>query len=330
MAVATVAHKAFFAGGVDSTGNASSVVDIYHARNGRWSTARLSKPRSGVGAVGVDGAVLFAGGETVPLDVSSASRVVDIYDSRSGKWSTTALPRPCTDLKAVATGHKAIFYGGQWSPSDGEPNLDIFIYDLRTGRWTTRVPKDSNVFRYIATVAGRDVLFPREFGPIDVYHIHSGKWTTLQAPGDQFFFDNALSVGGRAIFEGSGAAGTGLVFDTVSGSWISGQNLPAALDMAAQLSRGARRCSRGALADIRTFPCSQPSPSTMPRRIDGPVRHFRTLGAFPVLLRLAMTHCSSLETSLTSTTRALESGQRPPRRVPAVFPPTPLPSSTAR
>ncbi len=50
-----------------AAGGASSVVDLYDNRTGRWSTAQLSQARYSLSATSVGTVALFAGGESSKL-----------------------------------------------------------------------------------------------------------------------------------------------------------------------------------------------------------------------------------------------------------------------
>ena len=47
LSATSAGNQVFFAGGLDSSGNTSNVVDIYNTSTGMWTTAALSQARSG-------------------------------------------------------------------------------------------------------------------------------------------------------------------------------------------------------------------------------------------------------------------------------------------
>ena len=83
LSAASVGNQVFFAGGRDSSGKSSNVVDIYNTSTGMWSAVNLSQARWGIAMATVGNRVFFGGGQAD----SGASNVVDIYDTSTGTWS---------------------------------------------------------------------------------------------------------------------------------------------------------------------------------------------------------------------------------------------------
>src|SRR5258706_9721309 len=86
----------------------SNIVDIYDARSGHWSTAKLSQARAVDSAVVVGSKAIFAGG----YNRAGFSDSVDIFDIHTGKWSVAKLSRARVRFAAVSVGTKAMFGGG--------------------------------------------------------------------------------------------------------------------------------------------------------------------------------------------------------------------------
>jgi kelch-like protein 20 len=132
----TAGSRAIFAGGYALNKHGSRVqsdlVEIFDARTGRWSTAKLSQARSGLAAVSVGNVALFAGGAYDDRRGSHGSDVVDIYDTGTGQWSTTALAGARANLAATAVGDTALFAGG-YDLSDptghARATVDLFTLD---------------------------------------------------------------------------------------------------------------------------------------------------------------------------------------------------------
>lgn len=77
-----------FAGGTDDNVE-YSLVDIYNASSGKWSTANLTEARDTLAATTVGNLIIFAGGHTNGHFSRTSSAVVDIYDSSSNTWTST-------------------------------------------------------------------------------------------------------------------------------------------------------------------------------------------------------------------------------------------------
>ncbi len=210
MVAATVGTQAIFAGGV--TGNSdgrlveSSVVDIYDASTGAWSTATLSQARDSIAATTVGTNVIFAGGSTG----NSESNVVDIYDASTGAWSTATLSQARDGIAATTVGTKAVFAAGFSGSEASDPSNVVDIYDASTGAWSTA--KLSQARGYLAvTTVGTKAIFAGgvtgnsshvvESNVVDVYDGSTGQWstTTLSQARDHLA---ATTVGAKAIFAG--------------------------------------------------------------------------------------------------------------------------------
>ncbi|KAJ2812703.1 hypothetical protein H4S07_001216 [Coemansia furcata] len=110
IASTSVGHLALFAGGRLQNDTYSDVVDIYNRRTNKWTTGRLSVPRSEVGAGSVAGRyALFAGGFDSSFRPMS---LVDVYDAETGQWSTTNLNTPRAAPRILNLGETAVIIGG--------------------------------------------------------------------------------------------------------------------------------------------------------------------------------------------------------------------------
>jgi hypothetical protein len=129
MSAGVIGDKVFFAGGIDSRGDAVSKVDIYNITTNTWSIAALSVPRGGVSPVTLNNKIYFAGGFYYPpfpadTNFTVLSRI-DIYDNATNSWSTSSLREPQSEMAGVAIGNK-IFWAGGYAGINGNsthPNL---------------------------------------------------------------------------------------------------------------------------------------------------------------------------------------------------------------
>ena len=129
-AVAVIGDKAMFAGGSGPSGE-NSVVDIYDARRGRWSSVALSDTRDDMAAATAGSLALFAGGFTT-LDVHNT---VDIYNSANGQLSASTLPSGGFGLASANLGNVAIFVGGDDCIGASCLIGDAQLYNGGTGQW---------------------------------------------------------------------------------------------------------------------------------------------------------------------------------------------------
>ncbi|KAJ2746749.1 hypothetical protein GGI20_001079 [Coemansia sp. BCRC 34301] len=110
IAATSVGHVALFAGGRLQNDSYSDVVDIFNRHTKKWTTARLSVPRSEIGAGSLAGRyALFAGGMD---DSFRPMSVVDVYDAETAKWSTISLRTPRAAPRILDLGNMAAIIGG--------------------------------------------------------------------------------------------------------------------------------------------------------------------------------------------------------------------------
>ncbi len=131
MATVSAGSKVFFAGGIYSSGRATSaVVDIYDAATNAWSTTQLSQAHRNFTGASVAGKVLFVGGID-PLHVTfppPRTNVAEVYDLATARWTTDTLLTPNRfALAAASTGTTAFFGGG--TPPGGNVSNWVDIYD---------------------------------------------------------------------------------------------------------------------------------------------------------------------------------------------------------
>ena len=145
----TYKHSVFFAGGTHSvsmqryTTTGDDMIDIFNAKTRRWSTAKLSAPRSEISAVTVGTKVIFAGGVNQEGNQFDA---VDIYDTQTGGMTSEKLTRGGV-IQATALNDQALFAAGN----------RLNVYDAKTSVWS--LAEMSNFYEPVMrSVAGKAVL----------------------------------------------------------------------------------------------------------------------------------------------------------------------------
>jgi kelch-like protein 20 len=199
-----------------------TTVDIYDARTGRWSTARLTVGLPAKAAATVGTKAMFIGGG----NGFEHSDVVDIYYDATGRWSTARLSQVRQAPTATTVGSKVIIAGGLPQGTGAD------VYDDATGVWSTvqlshRQPSVSTTVGHMAFFAGGYDVHGNPTEVVDVYNGRNGRWSTTTLPRPAFF-DRAISVGSLAIFAGGlvpGADGNHVatdvvdIFDAATGAW---------------------------------------------------------------------------------------------------------------
>ena len=226
-AVAAADNKVLFAGGLflDRGGGSSnlapsSVVDIYDAESGSWSTGELSKGRNLLVATGVGSKAFFAGGH----DGIGHSGTIDQYDGAAGTWSTTILSELRKGFVATSVGTKALFAGGCLNDSCSRLSSVVDIYDNATGTWST-ASLSQDLDNLVATRIGRTLFLAN--GPsavVEIYDDSAGTWSTAALSQERVGLV-ATSAGSKALFAG-GQTGKYRadsnrvdIYDTSTGIW---------------------------------------------------------------------------------------------------------------
>jgi hypothetical protein len=253
VAATVVAHRLLLAGGrlAQGTQAGSDLVNVYDLSTNRWERSlKLSAARTQIAATSFGHVAIFAGGRVAQTDVSSD--IVDIYSARSGRWSTTTLPDPCTAMRGLAADHRAIFYGG--FTDDGRittENGQIFLFDLRTGRWTVS-PAGINASGGVGIV-GDTLVFPG-----GTYDLRADRWTLTPLTSVGLSPDSAVTIGSQVIFYGDTSAA---IYDAMTGRWTT-QALPGGHQEPVIFSAGTRAVFAGSLQIIPQIPPSVPSITT--------------------------------------------------------------------
>eukprot|EP00873_Tetraselmis_striata_P039467 jgi/Tetstr1/459731/TSEL_005084.t1 len=188
LAGVTVAkHIAMFAGGVTRREAVTSRVDIYNARTRQWSTASLSVPRSGAGAVSVGSLALFAGGMGRRVE----SQVIDIYDAAANRWSSAKMSMPRKFVAACAVDteeHQVVVIAGgtaKMRTGFNEKSSRVDIFDAKRRKWSTAKLREGRTKLSCAGV-GTKIVVAGGYGErgysrtVDILDVATRKWRTAR------------------------------------------------------------------------------------------------------------------------------------------------------
>ncbi|WP_250294794.1 Tc toxin subunit A-related protein [Wolbachia endosymbiont of Oedothorax gibbosus] len=222
-----IGNKVIFFGGLVSTNQYSSQVDIYDNENETWTTHTASEGRSSPEVAVVDKKAIFFGGDKSSNQYSSQ---VDIYDNETGSWTThtASEARRSLDIAVAVVGKKAIFFGG--SKGDRVYSSKIDIYDAETGNWTTHTASEARENAEVAVVGKKAIFFGGWRGQysskIDIYDDETGRWSTHTASEGQSG-GKVKVVDKKAIFfQGWGERSNGRsrqidIYDDEKGTWTT-------------------------------------------------------------------------------------------------------------
>jgi hypothetical protein len=139
--IATSGNKIYLAGGANQVSDCDNHViviykriDIYDALSNTWSVDHLSEERAGMGAIGVNNKIYWAGGYIMNSNAYcgiGATNSVEIRDLATNTTSFDCLSEAKEQVTALLKDNKIIFWGGQ--------NGRFDIYDLTTGSWSIGV-----------------------------------------------------------------------------------------------------------------------------------------------------------------------------------------------
>lgn len=157
---------AMFAGGMNTLGFASNVVDIYNAGTQEWTVASLSVARVYLAATALPSYSLafFAGGWTGSNTIGNCSKVVDIYNGVTKTWSQATLSVARHHLAAAALDLQGIvvFAGGLKAAISTFTGLyanDVDIFTVSTSSWTTHTLAQARSFLVPAVLPLRGLLY---------------------------------------------------------------------------------------------------------------------------------------------------------------------------
>jgi len=205
------------------------VIDIFHANDMSWTSAKLSVVRIYLTATSVGNFAFFAGGNSDMM-----FNLVDIYDASANLWSTANLSQARNFLSSASVGYVALFGGGIYhNSSDDDDQLSnvVDIFDTKTNVWSTA---SLSVARYgmATTTIGNIAFFAggTDFSPsglpslvVDMYDFTTNKWTSKNVT--TFRQDiSATTVGNFSMFAGGMTSNNSLtnlinVYDIATKSW---------------------------------------------------------------------------------------------------------------
>lgn len=141
LASASTSTQAVFAGGVDSNGNSSNVVDAIDGTLFRRNPSNLTNPRFNLAGGQVNGRSIFAGGESGGV----SSSAVDAYSLTFTHTNPADLSAARTKLAATAVGSYVLFAGGRDYSSNVKGNVDAYTYDTARSTGTALVISRANL-----------------------------------------------------------------------------------------------------------------------------------------------------------------------------------------
>ncbi|HET9745508.1 MAG TPA: kelch repeat-containing protein [Chitinophagaceae bacterium] len=205
--VATIATdgKVFFAGGLDSSFNAISVVDIYDMATNTWSVTNLSESRGDCQAVVSGSKIFFAGGQKNDYVLSNK---VDIYDLETGSWSSSSLPAGARIVGAAVTAqNKVLFCGGYTQFGAGSmlgysattPTASIDIYDVNTGQWSVSAMQVNKGSFAAINVNEKVLLAGGEVNYAATFHVEELNVNTMNSSSSCLF--QPMYGGGRTAIQ---------------------------------------------------------------------------------------------------------------------------------
>jgi len=188
---------AFFAGGYIGIPNGSSVaieidvVDIYHANNNSWTTAKLSVARDTFTASSLpeQGIVFFAGGYGNRGQVFDT---IDIYHYYNNSWTTAILsvPRAALTSASLANNGLVFFIGGVVTPDYNVAFAfdTIDIYNVSSNNWTISKLSTPRYYAAAASLSNSGLIFvgggktsitPITTGfpkNVEIYNVKTNSW----------------------------------------------------------------------------------------------------------------------------------------------------------
>jgi hypothetical protein len=196
-AATSVGNVALFAGGETGT---SSLVDVYDASSGAWTTKRFPITRSG-SASARSGSLAFlvrdAPEAVSTYDAGSLPTLADLYDVETESWAAIEIPGSTRTpvgngastfyRRAVASaGTKFLVAGGREISGVVAQVLDVVdIYDVAEGAWETAALSEARqdvvgigVGNLAFFAGGHHVAINDPTDRVDIYDGASGRWTT--------------------------------------------------------------------------------------------------------------------------------------------------------
>jgi N-acetylneuraminic acid mutarotase len=192
----------------------STSVDAYNPATNSWTTvAQMATPRTGAGAVTLNGKIYVVGGHVAG---GIASGIIESYDPANGSWDTTLTPMstPRAHLAVVTDGVYIYAIGGDTTGNNGGVVSTVERYDPSANSWSTLASMPSPGSFIVAGVLNGAIVVAGSGGSggpssnTDIYEIASNTWR----PGPPMPAGRTLAAAGVAN------GGLYLVGGTVNGS----------------------------------------------------------------------------------------------------------------
>lgn len=221
---------ALFAGGIDSNGSPSTVVNIYNFGSNYWTelptglhSAEGGRYFLSATSVVASNKAVFAGGnrgQAISSSGGGASGKVDIFSYDTSTWVTTAMSQPRFGLASFALGNKVYIAGGQISNNLYAVNIDVVdtnpgfgnaIVSVSAG-FSLSLPRgflvgiSNNIFGLFAGGTTQTNLGPVATDVVDIFNSVTLSWftTTMSLTRTNF----AATVLGRFIIFAGGCSST--------------------------------------------------------------------------------------------------------------------------
>ena len=165
-------------------------LNIYDIASDKWTTgSHMYVPRAGVHGAAIGGKAIAPGGWISTGAESFTFGVVEFYDPKTDKWSFgEPLPEERYASAVAVIDNKLYLSGGSYrGPKNvfqGERS-DLFIYDLKTGKWTTGAPMPTPRRDHSAAVIGKRIYFiggvtldGKYVNAVEIYDTGTNTWST--------------------------------------------------------------------------------------------------------------------------------------------------------
>lgn len=157
LASTSTSTQTVFAGGVNSSGYSSNIVDAIDSELFRRNPSNLTNARFNLGAGQVNGRSIFAGGESG----NNSSDKVDAYSLTFTHTNPASLNAPRTKLAASAVGSYVVFAGGRDYASGVKGHVDAYDYDTTHFTGTALIFSRENAVAaaingFVLTIGGRN------------------------------------------------------------------------------------------------------------------------------------------------------------------------------
>jgi hypothetical protein len=227
MGATALGSKAYFAGGMNSSG-LKSTVEIYDAMTGEWDTTQhLSVARDLPSATTCGNLVIFAGGVDF-FSTGIAFSTVDIFDTQSQSWSVYNLSVPRFNVAAFSHDSQVYFVGGV----DNQLGIAydvVDIFDVVTQEWTVTSLDDVRVV--YGGVVNDLAILPGGFVAsgvtkrVDIINLTTGTWS-IDSLSVARAWVGVTSVGNKMLIAGGAISGdiqsdTVDIYDASTGTWSS-------------------------------------------------------------------------------------------------------------